>query len=84
MTEKMIEKRYIIATSIMIGILIASTIGISLTPKTSLLLTNYDPEEDAYWGMIKDDVLIYGIYDKLEFENGFNEKSYALLKHIIL
>lgn len=78
------NKIYIIGSIAMISILITSIVVNTINLHSSSLLTNYDPEEDAYWGMISEDVLIFGIYDELDFGDTFNQKSYALMKHDIL
>lgn len=76
-------------TATLIGIIILTSFGIasiynSFDGFEGSILDRYNAEEEAFWNYVPEDVLIYAIYDKFLYENGFNSTSYALLRNEIL
>jgi hypothetical protein len=74
---------------IIITILMIMSIGIYSFANSNItnasLLERYNPEEEAFWNVVPEDVLIYAIYDSLIYnETGFNTQDIALLRNEIL
>ena len=60
-------------------------VGTTQTKRSASLLDAFDVEEDAFWQVVSDDVLIYAIFDELNIpRNNFTSKSYALMLNKIL
>lgn len=79
------------ALNVIYAVVMVAMIGVSAYAiiysqiQNANFLQTYDPEEDSFWGVVKDDVAIYGIYEETYTPDRlFDEKGYMLLKNQIL
>lgn len=78
------RKTFLIFIGITSMLVASGIIAISLRPEGGLL-DQYDPDNEGYWPMVPDDVLIYALFDETNYKsNNFKDTSYALMKHTVL